>query len=126
MANTELQGGLGVVLQEQTRQARHALLGHRWLVWRPHAGASWELFHNVGDHFTLGITQPHESSLTCIPFRFHFLEYPFSRGKTHITSPDPYAVPDFDAGFMSDPRDMGKSESPAPSEDGCANMTAME
>ncbi|KAK4647033.1 Alternative oxidase, mitochondrial precursor [Podospora pseudocomata] len=37
---------------------------------------------------------------------FHFLEYPFSRGKTHITSPDPYAVPDFDAGFMSDPRDM--------------------
>ncbi|KAK0717312.1 GMC oxidoreductase-domain-containing protein [Lasiosphaeria miniovina] len=37
---------------------------------------------------------------------FHFLEYPFSRGKTHITSPDPYAVPDFDAGFMNDERDM--------------------
>ncbi|KAK0622695.1 GMC oxidoreductase-domain-containing protein [Immersiella caudata] len=37
---------------------------------------------------------------------FHFLEYPFSRGSTHITSPDPYAVPDFDAGFMNDERDM--------------------
>lgn len=37
---------------------------------------------------------------------FHFLEYPFSRGWTHITSPDPYAVPDFDAGFMNDERDM--------------------
>lgn len=37
---------------------------------------------------------------------FHFLEYPFSRGYTHITSPDPYAVPDFDAGFMNDERDM--------------------
>ncbi|KAK5082462.1 Alternative oxidase, mitochondrial precursor [Lithohypha guttulata] len=37
---------------------------------------------------------------------FHFLEYPFSRGFTHITSPDPYANPDFDAGFMNDKRDM--------------------
>ncbi|KAG7291455.1 Alternative oxidase, mitochondrial precursor [Staphylotrichum longicolle] len=37
---------------------------------------------------------------------FHFLEYPFSRGWTHITSADPYAVPDFDAGFMNDERDM--------------------
>jgi alcohol oxidase len=37
---------------------------------------------------------------------FHFLEYPFSRGSTHITSADPYAVPDFDAGFMNDKRDM--------------------
>jgi alcohol oxidase len=37
---------------------------------------------------------------------FHFLEYPFSRGWTHITSPDPYATPDFDAGFMNDERDM--------------------
>ena len=37
---------------------------------------------------------------------FHFLEYPFSRGSTHITSPDPYAVPDFDCGFMNDERDM--------------------
>ncbi|KAH6855364.1 GMC oxidoreductase-domain-containing protein [Chaetomium sp. MPI-CAGE-AT-0009] len=37
---------------------------------------------------------------------FHFLEYPFSRGHTHITSADPYAAPDFDAGFMSDERDM--------------------
>jgi len=37
---------------------------------------------------------------------FHFLEYPFSRGETHIVSPDPYAAPDFDAGFMNDERDM--------------------
>ena len=37
---------------------------------------------------------------------FHFLEYPFSRGFTHITSPDPYEAPDFDAGFMMDKRDM--------------------
>ncbi|SPQ19818.1 45e84a23-995f-4418-a1ef-61bed34424a4 [Thermothielavioides terrestris] len=37
---------------------------------------------------------------------FHFLEYPFSRGWTHISSADPYAAPDFDAGFMSDERDM--------------------
>lgn len=33
-------------------------------------------------------------------------EYPFSRGSTHIQSPNPYAVPDFDAGFMNDKRDM--------------------
>ncbi|OKO97287.1 Alcohol oxidase 1 [Penicillium subrubescens] len=37
---------------------------------------------------------------------FHFLQYPFSRGSTHIQSSDPYAVPDFDAGFMNDKRDM--------------------
>jgi len=37
---------------------------------------------------------------------FHFLEYPFSRGSTHIVSPDPYDAPDFDAGFMNDERDM--------------------
>ncbi|KAJ6128900.1 Glucose-methanol-choline oxidoreductase [Penicillium samsonianum] len=37
---------------------------------------------------------------------FHFLEYPFSRGHTHIQSADPYEVPDFDAGFMNDKRDM--------------------
>jgi alcohol oxidase len=37
---------------------------------------------------------------------FHFLEYPFSRGFTHIVSPDPYDAPDFDAGFMNDSRDM--------------------
>lgn len=37
---------------------------------------------------------------------FHFLEYPFSRGSTHILSPDPYDAPDFDAGFMNDERDM--------------------
>jgi len=32
---------------------------------------------------------------------FHFLEYPFSRGSTHIISPSPYDAPDFDAGFMN-------------------------
>lgn len=37
---------------------------------------------------------------------FHFLEYPFSRGSTHIKSANPYASPDFDAGFMNDKRDM--------------------
>ncbi|KAL8718119.1 MAG: hypothetical protein Q9225_004711 [Loekoesia sp. 1 TL-2023] len=38
---------------------------------------------------------------------FHFLEYPFSRGSTHIISANPYDAPDFDAGFMNDERDMG-------------------
>lgn len=33
-------------------------------------------------------------------------EYPFSRGSTHITSADPYKVPDFDAGFMNDKLDI--------------------
>lgn len=33
---------------------------------------------------------------------FHFLEYPFSRGFTHIKSADPYDTPDFDCGFVSD------------------------
>jgi len=37
---------------------------------------------------------------------FHFLEYPFSRGFTHILSPSAYDAPDFDAGFMNDKRDM--------------------
>jgi alcohol oxidase len=37
---------------------------------------------------------------------FHFLEYPFSRGFTHIKSADPYDTPDFDCGFMNDERDM--------------------
>ncbi|KAF2457360.1 putativeoxidoreductase [Lineolata rhizophorae] len=37
---------------------------------------------------------------------FHFLEYPFSRGWIHVTSPNPYETPDFDAGFMNDERDM--------------------
>ncbi|KAF2108409.1 alcohol oxidase p68 [Lophiotrema nucula] len=37
---------------------------------------------------------------------FHFLEYPFSRGSTHIVSPNCYDAPDFDAGFMNDKRDM--------------------
>ena len=37
---------------------------------------------------------------------FHFLEYPFSCGSTHIVSPDPYEAPDFDASFMNDKRDM--------------------
>ena len=46
---------------------------------------------------------------------FHFLEYPFSRGSTFITSPSCYDAPDFDAGFMNDKRDMapmGKSLHP--------------
>lgn len=34
---------------------------------------------------------------------FHFLEYPFSRGFTHIKSADPYDTPDFDTGFVSQP-----------------------
>lgn len=38
---------------------------------------------------------------------FHLLEYPFSRGSTHIVSSNPYEAPDFDAGFMNDERDMG-------------------
>jgi len=37
---------------------------------------------------------------------FHFLEYPFSRGFTHIITASPYDAPDFDAGFMNDKRDM--------------------
>lgn len=37
---------------------------------------------------------------------FNFLEYPFSRGFTHIKSADPYETPDFDTGFMNDERDM--------------------
>lgn len=37
---------------------------------------------------------------------FHFLEYPFSRGSTHILTPSAYDAPDFDAGFMNDKRDM--------------------
>lgn len=37
---------------------------------------------------------------------FHFLEYPFSRGFTHVKSANPYENPDFDAGFMNDKRDM--------------------
>lgn len=42
---------------------------------------------------------------------FHFLEYPFSRGTTHITSANPYDTPDFDAGFMNDERDMARKSS---------------
>ncbi|RAO69777.1 uncharacterized protein BHQ10_005789 [Talaromyces amestolkiae] len=37
---------------------------------------------------------------------FHFLEYPFSRGWIHVKSANPYEMPDFDAGFMNDKRDM--------------------
>lgn len=37
---------------------------------------------------------------------FNFLEYPFSRGFTHIKSASPYDSPDFDTGFMNDERDM--------------------
>jgi hypothetical protein len=44
---------------------------------------------------------------------FHFLEYPFSRGFTHIVSPNPYEAPDFDAGFMNDKRDVSFDGFPA-------------
>ncbi|KAF1350309.1 alcohol oxidase p68 [Lizonia empirigonia] len=40
------------------------------------------------------------------PGKFMTMHYPFSRGSTHITSPNPYDAPDFDAGFMNDKRDM--------------------
>ncbi|KAJ7436330.1 GMC oxidoreductase-domain-containing protein [Mycena latifolia] len=35
-----------------------------------------------------------------------FLGYPASRGYLHISSSDPYAAPDFQAGFLSDPADV--------------------
>ncbi|CAK5272213.1 unnamed protein product [Mycena citricolor] len=35
-----------------------------------------------------------------------FLGYPSSRGYLHISSADPYAHPDFQAGFLSDPADV--------------------
>ncbi|KAK3950533.1 GMC oxidoreductase-domain-containing protein [Pseudoneurospora amorphoporcata] len=53
-------------------------------------------------HFKSGWETPPGNFFTM----FHFLEYPFSRGSTHIRSADPYEVPDFDAGFMNDERDM--------------------
>ncbi|KAJ7136140.1 GMC oxidoreductase-domain-containing protein [Mycena epipterygia] len=34
------------------------------------------------------------------------LSYPASRGHLHISSPDPYAAPDFQAGFLSNPVDL--------------------
>jgi len=37
---------------------------------------------------------------------FQYLEYPASRGRIHITSPDPYKEPTFDSGFMSDKADF--------------------
>jgi alcohol oxidase len=38
-----------------------------------------------------------------------FLKYPFSRGFVHITSKDPYAAPDFDAGFLTHEADLAPS-----------------
>ncbi|KAJ7143353.1 GMC oxidoreductase-domain-containing protein, partial [Mycena crocata] len=35
-----------------------------------------------------------------------FLAYPASRGHLHISSPDAYSAPDFQAGFLSDPADI--------------------
>lgn len=46
--------------------------------------------------------------------RTNIKQYPFSRGSTHITSPDPYDAPDFDAGFMNDKRDMAPMGNPQP------------
>jgi alcohol oxidase len=37
---------------------------------------------------------------------FQYLEYPASRGKIHINSPDPYVDPTFDSGFMNDKADF--------------------
>lgn len=37
---------------------------------------------------------------------FQYLEYPASRGKIHISSPDPYKEPSFDSGFMNDKADF--------------------
>jgi len=37
---------------------------------------------------------------------FQYLEYPASRGKIHISSPDPYKEPTFDSGFMNDKADF--------------------
>ncbi|KAJ6550861.1 methanol oxidase [Mycena vulgaris] len=41
-----------------------------------------------------------------ITSRFQYLEYPASRGKIHIKSPNPYVEPDFDSGFMNDKADF--------------------
>jgi len=37
---------------------------------------------------------------------FQYLEYPASRGKIHISSPNPYIEPTFDSGFMNDKADF--------------------
>lgn len=37
---------------------------------------------------------------------FQYLEYPASRGKIHIKSPDPYVEPFFDSGFMNNKADF--------------------
>ncbi|KAF8151496.1 GMC oxidoreductase-domain-containing protein [Crassisporium funariophilum] len=37
---------------------------------------------------------------------FQYLEYPASRGKIHINSPNPYQDPFFDSGFMNDKADF--------------------
>jgi alcohol oxidase len=37
---------------------------------------------------------------------FQYLEYPASRGKIHINSPDPYVEPFFDSGFMNHKADF--------------------
>ena len=38
--------------------------------------------------------------------RFQYLEYPASRGKIHINSPNPYVEPFFDSGFMNNKADF--------------------
>lgn len=38
--------------------------------------------------------------------RFSYLEYPASRGKIHVTSPNPYVEPFFDSGFMNNKADF--------------------
>ncbi|KAG6819018.1 hypothetical protein H0H93_016330 [Arthromyces matolae] len=39
------------------------------------------------------------------PVMFQYLEYPASRGKIHISSPNPYVEPFFDSGFMNNKAD---------------------
>ena len=73
---------------------------HRWLVWRSHAHASWKILHHVPF-----VSYEHNHDYYFVTYK-PSLEYPFSRGSTHIVSPNCYDAPDFDAGFMNDKRDM--------------------
>ncbi|KAK0612585.1 GMC oxidoreductase-domain-containing protein [Bombardia bombarda] len=81
----------------------------------PHFKSGWDsYFKNKPDkpvmHYSVISGWFGDHMLMCAPGNFftmfHFLEYPFSRGSVHIKSADPYEVPDFDAGFMNDERDM--------------------
>ncbi|KAH8599543.1 GMC oxidoreductase-domain-containing protein [Bisporella sp. PMI_857] len=76
----------------------------------PHFRSGWDSYFKEKEdkpvmHYSV-IAGPHAHATRKFFTMFHFLEYPFSRGSTHIVSPDPYEAPDFDAGFMNDERDM--------------------